>query len=134
MKNINEIPAEEAAKIKFILTDIDGTLTGPDGRIAPETYNMLWRLKDAGFIVIPVTGRTAGWASVAITDWPVDAIIVESGSIVYYLENGSRKEFIHPSVPEDRYSIHDEIRKTALAANQNVMLFGNDHLAFHKTN
>ena len=120
MKNINEITAEEAAKIKFILTDIDGTLTGPDGRIAPETYNMLWLLKEAGFIVIPVTGRTAGWASVAITDWPVDAIVVESGSIVYYLENGSRKEFIHPSVPEDRYSVHEKIKETALAANPRI--------------
>lgn len=115
MKNINEIPAAEAAKIKFILTDIDGTLTGPDGRIAPETYAMLWELREAGFILIPVTGRTAGWASVAITDWPVDAIIVESGSVVYYLENGSRKEFVHPSVPEERYSVHEKIREAALA-------------------
>lgn len=120
MKNINEIPAEEAAKIKFILTDIDGTLTGPDGRIAPKTYAMLWKLREAGFTVIPVTGRTAGWAAVAITDWPVDAIIVESGSVVYYLENGSRKEFVHPSVPEDRYSVHEKIRETALAKNPKI--------------
>ena len=120
MKNINEISAEEARKIKFILTDIDGTLTGPDGRIAPETYAMLWRLHKAGFVVIPVTGRTAGWAAVAITDWPVDAIIVESGSVVYYLENGSRKEFVHPSVPADRYAVHEKIREAGLAKNPKI--------------
>lgn len=120
MKNINEITCEEASKIKFILTDIDGTLTGPDGRIAPETYNMLWKLRNSGYKVIPVTGRTAGWAAVAITDWPVDAIIVESGSVVYYLENGSRKEFVHPSVPSDRYSMHEKIREVALEKNPKI--------------
>ncbi len=119
LKNINEITEKEAQKIKFILTDIDGTLT-TDGLISAETYAMLWRLHEAGFIVIPVTGRTAGWASVAITDWPVDAIIVESGSVVYYLENGSRKEFVHPSVPKDRYSVHEKIRETALAKNPKI--------------
>ena len=120
MKNINEIKKEEALKIKFILTDIDGTLTDENGRIAPKTYAMLWKLHEAGYTLIPVTGRTAGWASVAITDWPVDAIIVESGSVVYYLENGSRKEFVHPSVPEERYAEHDKIRKAAFAANPKI--------------
>jgi len=120
LKNINEITTEEALKIKFILTDIDGTLTNSEGRIAPETYTMLWKLKKAGYTVIPVTGRTAGWAAVAITDWPVDAIIVESGSVVYYLENGSRKEFVHPSVPKDRYAVHEKIKETALAKNPKI--------------
>ena len=120
MKNINEITPAEVQKIKYILTDIDGTLTEPDGKIAPETYAMLWKLREAGYVLIPVTGRTAGWAAVAISDWPVDAIIVESGSVVYYLENGSRKEFVHPSVPADRYSIHEKIREVALAKNPKI--------------
>ncbi len=119
MKNINEISRADAQKIKYILTDIDGTLT-TDGRISAKTYEMLWRLHRAGFVVIPVTGRTAGWASVAITDWPVDAIIVESGSVVYYLENGSRKEFVHPSIPEDRYGMHEKIKEAAFAANSKI--------------
>ncbi len=122
MKNINEITNEEILQIKYILTDIDGTLTGPDGRVSAETYAMLWRLHEAGYVVIPVTGRTAGWASVAITDWPIDAIIVESGSVVYYLENGSRKEFVHPSVPEDRYSAHEKIKEIAFKTNPKIKL------------
>ena len=97
MKNINEITKEEAQKIEYILTDIDGTLTN-DGPMLPEAYEALWKLHNAGFKIIPVTGRTAGWASVNITDWPVEAIIAESGSVVFYLENGSRKSFVHPSV------------------------------------
>ena len=59
MKNINEITKAEASEVKYILTDIDGTLTGPDGRISPKTYEMLWKLREAGFVLIPVTGRTA---------------------------------------------------------------------------
>lgn len=119
MKNIKEITNEEISKIKFILTDIDGTLTN-GGRISPKTYDMLWRLHNAGFKVIPVTGRTAGWASVAITDWPVDAIVVESGSIVYYLENGSRKEFVHPSIPKERYSAQQKILEVAKSTNPKI--------------
>ncbi len=119
MKNIKEISSTAAQKIKYILTDIDGTLT-TGGRISGETYEMLWKLHNAGFVVIPVTGRTAGWASVAITDWPVDAIVVESGSVVYYLENGSRKEFVHPSVPADRYGMHEKIKEAAFAANPRI--------------
>ena len=65
MKNINEITKEEAQKIEYILTDIDGTLTN-DGPMLPEAYEALWKLHNAGFKIIPVTGRTAGWASVNI--------------------------------------------------------------------
>lgn len=122
MKNINLLTKTDALKIKFILTDIDGTLTSPDEKISSETYSILWKLREAGFKIIPVTGRTAGWASVAIMDWPVEAIIAESGSVAYYLENGSRKEFVHPSVPKDRYSAHEEIKKAAFSANPKIKI------------
>lgn len=108
MKNINEITKDEVREIEYILTDIDGTLTN-DGPILPQAYDAIWRLHNAGFKIIPVTGRTAGWASVNITDWPVEAIIAESGSIAFYLENGSRKSFVHPSVSGDIARGHAKI-------------------------
>ena len=108
MKNINEITGEEVKNMEYILTDIDGTLTN-DGPMLPKAYEALWRLHNAGFKIIPVTGRTAGWASVNITDWPVEAIIAESGSVAFYLENGSRKSFIHPSVSGDIAAEHEKI-------------------------
>ena len=119
MKNINEITKEEVSKIEYVLTDIDGTLTN-GWPLLPETYAALWRLKEAGFKVIPVTGRTAGWAAVNITDWPVEAIIAESGSVVYYLENGSRKAFVHPSVPKDKETAHKKILDAVRAKYPNV--------------
>ena len=108
MKNINEITKDEAQKIEYILTDIDGTLTN-DGPMLPKAYEALWKLHNAGFKIIPVTGRTAGWASVNITDWPVEAIIAESGSVVFYLENGSRKSFVHPSISGNITEEHEKI-------------------------
>lgn len=131
LKNINEIARFEISKIKFILTDIDGTLTDENGKIAPETYEMLWKLRKAGFVVIPVTGRTAGWASVAITDWPVDAIVGESGGIVYYLENGSRKEFVHPSVPSEKESFHQKIKEAAFSANPKIKVSVDQYSRFN---
>ena len=130
LKNIKEITKEEVLGIKFILTDIDGTLT-TEGLISPETYAMLWRLKEAGYIIIPVTGRTAGWATVAITDWPVDAIVAESGSVVYYLENRSRKAFVHPSVKEDRLAAHEMIKNAGLSANPKIKVSMDQYSRFN---
>lgn len=111
MKNISEITKEEVSKIKYVLTDIDGTLTNGT-LLFPETYAALWKLREAGFKVIPVTGRTAGWCTICSAEWPVDAVISESGGIVFYLENGIRKAFPHPSIPENT----EELRQKVYAA------------------
>src|SRR5688572_14438924 len=48
------------SEIRYVLTDIDDTLT-THGRLTAEAYAALQRLSDAGFKVIPITGRPAGW-------------------------------------------------------------------------
>lgn len=61
-----------------ILTDVDDTLT-EDGRLHPQTYAALWQLRQAGIPLIPVTGRSTGWAHLMLSQWPVDVVIAESG-------------------------------------------------------
>ena len=49
-----------ASRLRGLLFDIDDTLT-TDGRLTAEAYTALERLKKAGRLAIPVTGRPAGW-------------------------------------------------------------------------
>ena len=60
--------------IKFILTDIDDTLTS-DGRLKSNAYEAMERLSDNGYKVIPVTGRCAGWCDHIARMWPVDGLL-----------------------------------------------------------
>ena len=62
-----------------MLTDIDDTLT-TDGRLLSTAYDALERLHEAGLIVIPVTGRPAGWCDHIARMWPVDAVVGENGA------------------------------------------------------
>lgn len=97
MKLFNEIDVTQASKIRYILCDIDDTIT-TNGKLPAESYNAIWKLYNAGYNVIPVTGRPAGWCDLIIRQWPVKAIVGENGAFVYYFENDHLKTFTHPSV------------------------------------
>ena len=86
-------------QIRYVLTDIDDTLTD-EGKLSAEAYSALWELSEAGFSVIPVTGRPAGWCDMIIRQWPVDAVIGENGAFVYYFEENQLVSFVHPSVAD----------------------------------
>ena len=86
-----------AGKIQFLFTDVDDTLTHR-GRLFPETYQALWHLSEYGIKIVPVTGGPGGWAHMIIRQWPVDAIISESGAFAFYREDEQIKTMLHPSV------------------------------------
>jgi HAD superfamily hydrolase (TIGR01484 family) len=67
------------AAIRGVLTDIDETVS-TDGRLTAEAYGALEALKKAGLLVIPVTGRPAGWCDHIARFWPVDAVVGENGA------------------------------------------------------
>ncbi len=60
-KSLFQIPPARLAKVRVILTDIDGTMTRA-GRIPPEVVAMAPKLLNLGVEVLPVTGRSAGEA------------------------------------------------------------------------
>jgi len=65
--------------ISGVFSDLDSTLTdGP--KLAPKTYEALWRLKEAGKWLVIVSGRPAGWADCLMRMWPIDAMIFENGA------------------------------------------------------
>jgi HAD superfamily hydrolase (TIGR01484 family) len=79
MEPLKNCPRDTLAAIKGVLTDIDETLS-TDGKLTAEAYGALEALKKAGLLVIPVTGRPAGWCDLIARFWPVDAVVGENGA------------------------------------------------------
>jgi HAD superfamily hydrolase (TIGR01484 family) len=84
------MPLDARRAIRVVLTDIDDTLT-TDGKLTPVAYDALARLHDAGKIVVPVTGRPAGWCDHIARMWPVDAVIGENGAFYMRFDHARRK-------------------------------------------
>lgn len=115
MRPFEELTREQAAGIRAVLHDIDDTITN-GGKLTAEAYSALWALHEAGLLVIPVTGRPAGWCDMAIRQWPIDAIIGENGAFVYYWKDGKPEIFRHPSIPAEDVSQKLEAVKNACLA------------------
>jgi hypothetical protein len=79
MKPLAQFTFPARAGIRAVLTDIDDTLT-TEGRLEAVSYSALERLRDAGLLVIPVTGRPAGWCDHIARMWPVDGVVGENGA------------------------------------------------------
>ena len=71
------------AAVRAVLLDIDDTLTS-EGRLTAAAYAALEALKNAGLIVVPVTGRPAGWCDLIARFWPVDAVVGENGAFYFW--------------------------------------------------
>jgi hydroxymethylpyrimidine pyrophosphatase-like HAD family hydrolase len=71
--------------IEGVFTDVDDTLT-KDGKLSALTFSTLWQLQEAGIQVVPVTGRSYGWAHMMLSQWPVNAVIAESGGVYLHRE------------------------------------------------
>lgn len=82
MKNLSDFNT----KINFVLTDIDDTLTD-HGHLKSEAYEALWKLKEKGIKIIPITGRPAGWCEMIARFWPVEAIVGENGGFYFRYHN-----------------------------------------------
>lgn len=106
MRPIAEMDSETVSKIKYVLCDIDDTITN-QGKLVSESYNAMWKLYNAGYHVIPVTGRPAGWCDLIVREWPVKAVVGENGAFVYYFEDSQFKTFIHPEVATSE--IHNQL-------------------------
>ena len=79
MQPLAEFPLAARRELRGVLADIDDTLT-TQGHLRAVAYAALERLREAGLLVIPVTGRPAGWCDHIARLWPVDAVIGENGA------------------------------------------------------
>ena len=87
MRPLYEFSLQEKNKIKFVLTDIDDTLT-LNGRLPSLAYAAMEKLWNSGIKVIPITGRPAGWCDHMARMWPINGIVGENGAFYFcYLQD-----------------------------------------------
>lgn len=90
MKPLAEFPLDARRAIKGVLCDIDDTLS-TEGRITVEAYSAMQRLQQAGLLVIPVTGRPAGWCDHIARMWPADGVVGENGAFYFCYDKAARR-------------------------------------------
>jgi len=90
MKPIGQMPKTIKKKIRYVLADIDDTLT-LKGRLPAVVFGAMERIQKAGICMIPITGRPAGWCDHIARMWPVDGIVGENGAFYFYYDNRQRK-------------------------------------------
>ena len=89
MRPISDFTASERARVRGVFLDIDDTLT-TQGRLTALAYAALERLHRAGLLVVPVTGRPAGWCDHIARMWPVDGVVGENGAFYFRYERTRR--------------------------------------------
>lgn len=129
LRPLAEFTVEDRRKITVVLTDIDDTLT-EKGRLPATAYAALERLKKAGFIVAPVTGRPAGWCDLIARQWPVDGVIGENGAFYFryddartrivrhYAKSAAERQADAAKLREIERDVLAEVPGAALAADQ----------------
>jgi HAD superfamily hydrolase (TIGR01484 family) len=94
MRPLAAMPQEIAGAVRGVFCDIDDTLT-TEGQLTPEAYGALGRLREAGMLAIPITGRPAGWCDHIARMWPVDAVVGENGAFYFCYDRSARRLLKH---------------------------------------
>ena len=90
MEPITSFPRSARADIRYVLTDIDDTLT-VGGRLPSAALGAMEALQQAGVRVIPITGRPAGWCDHIARMWPVDGLVGENGAFYFRYDHGAKR-------------------------------------------
>ncbi|MEF1338997.1 HAD hydrolase family protein, partial [Vibrio rotiferianus] len=97
------------ASIKFIATDMDGTLLDQYGRLDPEFFDLFLQLEEKGILFSAASGRQ--YYSLRDTFAPIQdrmIYVAENGTLVMYQD----KELYSCTIPKSEI---DEIIKAARA-------------------
>lgn len=129
LSSVQNFSSEDIRNLKGVFFDIDDTFSS-SGKILATAYDALWMLRDAGYKIVPITGRPAGWCDHIARMWPVDAVVGENGAFYYRVDEKEGKfikrfidsEHVRAKKREKLKIIRDEILKTvpgtALASDQ----------------
>lgn len=110
---LSDAPPAALAALRWVLTDIDDTLT-EHGRLPSAALAAMERLDAAGLRVIPVTGRPAGWCDAIARQWPVAAVVGENGAL-WYAEDREARRMLRWHVADDAARAASHARLMALA-------------------
>ncbi len=92
MRPLATMPDAVRGGIRAVLADIDETLS-THGRLTSAAYAAMENLRAAGKLMIPITGRPAGWCDHIARMWPVDAVVGENGAF-YMRHDDARRRLV----------------------------------------
>jgi len=104
MRPLAQFTLDARRAIRGVLTDIDDTLT-LHGKLPAVAYAALERLHEAGLLVVPVTGRPAGWCDHIARMWPVDAVVGENGAFWFRYDAQERRLVKRYVVPAEERTL-----------------------------
>ncbi|MBC7385827.1 MAG: HAD-IIB family hydrolase [Cryobacterium sp.] len=107
------VEPKSLASIRGVAFDIDDTFSS-EGVLSSEAFQSLWDLKRAGFFLVPITGRPAGWCDHFARFWPIDAIVGENGAFTFFMKDGKRGRLETPGGDPTREKRMAELRATVL--------------------
>ncbi len=90
MKPLRDFPIRLCKDVTTVLFDIDDTITH-EGRLPSQSYVALENLARAGFRLVAVTGRPAGWCDMIARFWPVDGVVGENGAFYFRYDYTAKK-------------------------------------------
>lgn len=90
MKPFEEFPEDSKKNIRYVLTDVDDTLT-LKGRLPATAFAALEHLRAGGIRVVPITGRPAGWCDHIARMWPVEGVVGENGALCFWFDEKEGK-------------------------------------------
>jgi HAD superfamily hydrolase (TIGR01484 family) len=117
MKPLSALPRETLAKIQYVFSDVDDTIT-THARVTARVLAAMEALRDANIKVVPVTGRPAGWCHGLARAWPIAGVVAENGAVAYWLENTTQRELFWETDAAERArqrSALAQIQRDALA-------------------
>jgi HAD superfamily hydrolase (TIGR01484 family) len=119
MNAFEGFPQNEKSAIRFVLTDIDDTLT-VNGRLPAAVFNAMEALQACDIRVVPITGRPAGWCDHIARMWPVDGLVGENGAFYFRYDRRAKKMLRRYWKPEAERAADkrrlETIREMVLAA------------------
>ncbi len=135
MRPLDELEQDVLARIQGVVFDIDDTVTR-GGRLERPAFDAMWKLHDAGIVLVAVTGRPLGWVDVVAKMWPVALAVGENGAGWSWTKDGRLLEgyfasesdrgahealfervraAVHAEMPEVSISVDDRARRADLA-------------------
>ena len=119
---------EDKDRIRIIISDVDDTIT-KDGKLFPDVLDAMWRVKASGRTVILVTGGSVGWADAYLRQWPVDAVITESGAVmICHGSDGEVTHLVNPAIDKEtvfqkRRALIEKTEGLPLSSDQSARVF-----------
>jgi HAD superfamily hydrolase (TIGR01484 family) len=114
MQPFIDFPESGKTRIRYVLTDIDDTLT-LHGRLPAVAFVAMEQLAKAGIRVVPITGRPAGWCDHIARMWPVAGVVGENGAFYFRYDDKNRR-MIRRYYSDDRQRAKDRQRLNTVCA------------------